>query len=726
MNQGNSSNSQDSNNFQPGGPFNPAQFQTFTPSMFPVPPPIGMPMFPHMMSPMVPVMNAPPFQSNYPQGQGPLANRPAARGDNGLLQAPEPEGPEEHEASRYIKLNPAETAKYHEYWSQASDGAETLSGPLAVGFLSRATKVSKGQLRRVWDVADHRREGHLDRSQFFVALRLVALAQRGAELSVSGIRNFAGIQLIPKIEPPPPPSPPSPPPASSVPQVPPAQEVPAPLMQSGAKSATFSWIVPRIAVDRFDKFFADLAPAGIDMLDASRVVPFLTKSGLPRPTLKKVWQLADVTADGMLSRDEFRIAMHLVTALRNKRVDVQELPEALDPSGPHWLRVEGEPQRLSNNHTDPGGSGTVDSPSLSVSSPIVPLPPPPPTAGLNSYEAGNTALPLASQQHETVSPMPSDGAQSTSPPLPPKAPLPDFEAEQAERQQMLEYMRKEREEMERTRIEMEAMRVEMERLRLEKENMLAAQATVSTPSPSFGGNQASSAASASSSMPSSIVSASATHIAPSTTITSLPQSSPLITNAKNLPTASETTSASIVTEPSVMISTAEPIIPVSTSTLTTPFSANEPVRAPATSAVPAILAQRLGIPIESTTANVQKSPTISKLVPAADEGQPENVHSMSANPGSIDNGNDEEDIWDQPSPKAGAVPTISTALAEKSDIENGDTENSSDEDVDDDFWGGMGPKPTLGAAGSRQPTATGSSAPSAKGFGGSELDDWAF
>lgn len=33
---------------------------------------------------------------SYPQGQGPLAGRPAQVGANGLYVAPEPEGPEEH------------------------------------------------------------------------------------------------------------------------------------------------------------------------------------------------------------------------------------------------------------------------------------------------------------------------------------------------------------------------------------------------------------------------------------------------------------------------------------------------------------------------------------------------------------------------------------------------------------------------------------------------------
>lgn len=57
----------------------------------PMPPVPGMPMFPPMMPP------APlPYTAQYPQGQGPLAGRPASVGANGLLAAPKEEGPEEH------------------------------------------------------------------------------------------------------------------------------------------------------------------------------------------------------------------------------------------------------------------------------------------------------------------------------------------------------------------------------------------------------------------------------------------------------------------------------------------------------------------------------------------------------------------------------------------------------------------------------------------------------
>ena len=89
-----------------GGPFQNGQYQNmppFNPMAPPVqPPPTGLPMYPGM--PMMPMPSVhpgmmpppPPVQPSYPEGQGPLAGRAVQRGSNGLLQAPEEDGPEEH------------------------------------------------------------------------------------------------------------------------------------------------------------------------------------------------------------------------------------------------------------------------------------------------------------------------------------------------------------------------------------------------------------------------------------------------------------------------------------------------------------------------------------------------------------------------------------------------------------------------------------------------------
>lgn len=452
----------------------PPQYYSFMaqPSVYPMqPPPTGMPFMTSTMPGMPPLYSPFASQPVYPTGQGPLADVSATRGENGLYQAPEPEGPEPHEAKPFLRLNPAEAAKYIEYWDLASDGEDTVSGAHAVSFLSRAPKVSKAQLRRVWEVADHRKEGFLDQEQFYIALRLVALAQRGAELSVAGLRNFTGIQLIPNISPPPPPPPPEPEPSSEPLPDSSTGTLQAPTVGS-AGGSSFSWIITLQIAQKFDDFFNGLAANGGPLLDATAVVPFFVKSGLPKSTLRTIWQLADVTKDGKLSREEFRTAMHLVTCIRNRRITVEELPDYLDPNGLNWVRIEGEP--------------------LPEQAPVVGMPQSTPVnVSLQGEQADSASQSLLSTPslglaHPGSSQQLTDQAVETMPALDHSQPfqipavqnLPDegtrqeamwrqeAQAERDERRRMLEELRLEREEMERTRREMEAMRTEMLQLRL--------------------------------------------------------------------------------------------------------------------------------------------------------------------------------------------------------------------------------------------------------------------
>lgn len=707
-----SANNRDNNNNGP--PFNPAfgasgvPLTPFAPqpSFYPMQPQMQLPMtampgmYPNMVPAIPPMMPPAPIQTVYPPGQGPLADRPTTRGANGLLQPPEPEGPETHEASDFVRLNPVETNKYLEYWSDASDGAETLSGTHAVAFLSRASKVSKGQLRRIWDVADHRQEGFLDQTQFFIALRLLALAQRGAELSTAGLRNFTGIQLIPKIEAPPKPA--SPPPPSPPPNVIPTEQLHNP------SALSFSWTITQDVADRFDKFFADLVSPGATHADAGTSVPFFVKSGLPRPTLKKIWQLADYDRDGMLSREEFRTAMHLVTALRNKRVAVENLPNGLDPTSATWVRIAGAVDATEDMHVPVPGGGQILQPLTGshtgshmmqpqaqgqMGSPIVPMPPPPPQSQFPtgaSQAAIVLAPPPPPPPTQALSPPRSGHPEFMEPPAPEmaghhaqapaqaQAVVGNYDAEREERERMLDAMRREREEMDRARREMEAMRSEMERLRVENANLSSSRAPTAAQPPPL-----------------------------------RQQATPVVTMGA-VPTAA------------IPRAMAPPMM-----TNTAPSAA---ALAPMGNAVPTMLAKRLGLGIEkgtntamgSTIASAQNGLGVSNGTGGPD-AKPVSLGMTNAQP--FQSGADEDDLWDQPSPKASAMPVSGAKAALAGDNDNKDASSDSSDDDDDDFWGGMGPKPTLGAAGSRQVGTSGggtAGTTTGKGFGGSELDDWAF
>ncbi|KAG6878787.1 hypothetical protein C0993_008086 [Termitomyces sp. T159_Od127] len=77
-----------------------------------------------------------------------------------------------------------------------------------------------------------------------------------------------------------------------------------------------------------DKFFDELDTTRSGYIEGDVAVPFMLKSKLPGEELARVWDLADITNNGRLTRDGFAIAMYLI----HKRLAGVELPATLPPS----------------------------------------------------------------------------------------------------------------------------------------------------------------------------------------------------------------------------------------------------------------------------------------------------------------------------------------------------------------------------------------------------------
>ncbi|XP_038222410.1 ralBP1-associated Eps domain-containing protein 1 isoform X3 [Zerene cesonia] len=76
--------------------------------------------------------------------------------------------------------------------------------------------------------------------------------------------------------------------------------------------------------------FAQLRPER-GLLSGPTARLFFEKSRLPVPDLRKIWQLSDITKDGMLTLEEFSIAMHLIVLRRNNIPVPDVLPACLVP-----------------------------------------------------------------------------------------------------------------------------------------------------------------------------------------------------------------------------------------------------------------------------------------------------------------------------------------------------------------------------------------------------------
>ncbi|XP_063483535.1 epidermal growth factor receptor substrate 15 isoform X15 [Symphalangus syndactylus] len=135
-------------------------------------------------------------------------------------------------------------------------------------------------LGKIWDLADTDGKGILNKQEFFVALRLVACAQNGLEVSLNSL-NLA---------------------------VPPPRfhDTSSPLLISGTSAAELPWAVKPEDKAKYDAIFDSLSPVN-GFLSGDKVKPVLLNSKLPVDILGRVWELSDIDHDGMLDRDEFAV-----------------------------------------------------------------------------------------------------------------------------------------------------------------------------------------------------------------------------------------------------------------------------------------------------------------------------------------------------------------------------------------------------------------------------------
>uniref|UniRef100_A0A8C1NSW0 Epidermal growth factor receptor pathway substrate 15 n=1 Tax=Cyprinus carpio TaxID=7962 RepID=A0A8C1NSW0_CYPCA len=192
---------------------------------------------------------------------------------------------------------------YEKYYRQVDPSGSGRVGAADAALFLKRSGLTDLILGKIWDLADSDRKGSLNKQQFFVALRLVACAQNGLEVSLKSLNTAV-----------PPPK---------------FHDTSSPL-QFGPVPTDCPWVVKAEEKLKFDAIFDSLSPVG-GMLTGDKVKPVLLNSKLPVDVLGRVWELSDIDRDGMLDRDEFAVAMHLVyRALESEPVPMS-LPATLIP-----------------------------------------------------------------------------------------------------------------------------------------------------------------------------------------------------------------------------------------------------------------------------------------------------------------------------------------------------------------------------------------------------------
>lgn len=219
----------------------------------------------------------------------------------------------------YNPSTPDEKAYYDQLFVIADTAATgQLQGLHAVNFF-KLSGLDVGILKNVWSIADARQQHYLDREDFYVALRLIAMAQNNIPPTREKLLETVAIQLPyarfqsmppPATTPPPPPSPPQA-------LLSPSQSGQDPYAMSGEDRA------------RYLNHFAPYDTNGDGFVEGAQAVELFSRSGLDRQALGKVWELSDNDKDSRLNPDEFAVAMHLIVCVSKRGLPV---PARLPPS----------------------------------------------------------------------------------------------------------------------------------------------------------------------------------------------------------------------------------------------------------------------------------------------------------------------------------------------------------------------------------------------------------
>ena len=204
-------------------------------------------------------------------------------------------------------ISKSQYALYEYHFSQADPHDHGIVSSIEANNYFQRSHLKPDQLKIIWNLSDPHGRGYLDRRGFYIALKLIALAQNNLDYN-----DYTNINK--DIVPP---------------------NLGADIPQSISLAISDMWTIGPTARCQFDRAFEKLSGA-MNKLPGTTVKPVFLKSGLSADQLHKIWDLSDVDEDGALDRHEFAIAMFLIHGV--KAGTIKELPERL-PSNSMPIRM---------------------------------------------------------------------------------------------------------------------------------------------------------------------------------------------------------------------------------------------------------------------------------------------------------------------------------------------------------------------------------------------------
>ena len=172
-------------------------------------------------------------------------------------------------------------------------GTGKIEGIQAVT-LFRKSGISVQILKQIWTLATPNQEDHLDKNRFFVALKLIALAQDGKPLSMQLLHEKTSLPAFEGIEIPKPPD---------------------------------EWEIGETELNVYVNGFKKLS-GDKGFLTSNESKELLQRTQFSPPLLKKIWTLIGLDLTLNMNQDQFIVAMQLIA---KSRAGI-EIPDILPPS----------------------------------------------------------------------------------------------------------------------------------------------------------------------------------------------------------------------------------------------------------------------------------------------------------------------------------------------------------------------------------------------------------
>ncbi|OQS06521.1 hypothetical protein THRCLA_01439 [Thraustotheca clavata] len=191
--------------------------------------------------------------------------------------------------------SPLEKSYYDALFTLADEERTgSIGGRNAVLFFSKSG-LDKTILREIWTIADARQASQLGVEDFYIAMRLIAMAQQGQPVTIQRFQELAQSPFTVAI----------------------LQGVPPPAMPAPPMSGQ-SFAISEEEKCKYNLIFQQYDTDLDGFIQGPEAVNLFQMSGLDREHLRTVWALADRSSDGQLDLTEFYIAMHIIVCVTKR------------------------------------------------------------------------------------------------------------------------------------------------------------------------------------------------------------------------------------------------------------------------------------------------------------------------------------------------------------------------------------------------------------------------